>query len=509
MKKLYAFLASSTMLIMLVALGILGSEVANAQTYTSTSYVFHQVNTPDAQGLGSGPNWNPQSLTVDNSGELQYYAPYYFDELCGASHLLPFNFTLGAAQLVGGTNSFTITCSGNVVLSPTWPSPDEDYELPYGDYNFTEWEPYGVNESYYNYCEDLTMEESEYDDAPYLGEFANYILMPFSTGGEDYCYLPELSSNPTKFSYGVLGSAPNRELVIEVDYMHCGYDGIEGSFNTWTSFQTVIYEGGLSKFQFNYGPTVGTNPFGFDKEENWAPLSVNGVNWPGSWDYAYAYNEGSYLLIEDYGSYVGFKLTPNNFAMVDFGGNGWNANNKMYVAYNTPYGSSGEPLFPDTTSQLPQSSILFAVAYPYDLTAGAITLPKSEEPYPLNTPFTPTATMTNSGSSVPTSCSVLLTISEVGVGQVYNEVLSMKNTAQAASGIFPAIPAIPASFGQTTIQFPSYTPGVSSLLPAGNGNGGYGIYEDTMIIYNLAPTADQNPSDNEATNEWTVRRRTT
>ena len=70
MKKLYAFLASSTMLIMLVALGILGSEVANAQTYTSTSYVFHQVNTPDAQGLGSGPNWNPQSLTVDNSGEL-------------------------------------------------------------------------------------------------------------------------------------------------------------------------------------------------------------------------------------------------------------------------------------------------------------------------------------------------------------------------------------------------------------------------------------------------------
>ena len=230
-------------------------------------------------------------------------------------------------------------------------------------------------------------------------------------------------------------------------------------------------------------------------------FSVNGVNWPGSWDYAYAYNEGSYLLIEDYGSYVGFKLTPNNFAMVDFNGNGWNANNKMYVAYNTPYGSSGEPLFPDTTSQLPQSSILFAVAYPYDLTAGAITLPKSEEPYPLNTPFTPTATMTNSGSSVPTSCSVLLTISEVGVGQVYNEVLSMKNTAQAASGIFPAIPAIPASFGQTTIQFPSYTPGVSSLLP-GNGNGGYGIYEDTMIIYNLAPTADQNPSDNEVTNEW-------
>src|SRR5439155_9766277 len=41
--------------------------------------------------------------------------------------------------------------------------------------------------------------------------------------------------------------------------------------------------------------------------------------------------------------------------------------------------------------------------------------------------------------------------------------------------------------------------GVSAFTPSS-----YGIYDDTVVVFNYQPTPDQNPSDNTTTNEFTV-----
>ena len=240
--------------------------------------------------------------------------------------------------------------------------------------------------------------------------------MPFALG-YDINVIPSESTNPTVFQYATLGTAPNREFVVECDYMHTCYD-YAYNYNTYTSFQTVIYEAGISAFQFNYGPTVGSNPFGYSRQQ-WSalPLNVNGVSFPGSWS-GYmpdVVNEGSYFFVEEYGGICGMKLTANNYIMVDFNANGWNANNQFYVAYNTPYGANGMPLFPDTTAATVRHEICYCVS----LISGGNHSSLNEQPYALSAPFTPTATLTNDGSSVPTS--LRLFVSEVGVGQVYNQ----------------------------------------------------------------------------------------
>ncbi len=658
MKKLYAFQASLTMLLALVALGIVSSGALRAQSYTSTSYLVHKIDVPDAQGLGSGPNWTPLSGgTVDATGELPYYTGEYGD-YGGTGHPLPFNVRFGNVQLTTA-NSWHFTCDGSVIMSPTWGQ--TWYYYPFDGYNFKEVETYGtaVGVDFYNYAYPECLVNSEYNGGSY-GEFPNYFLMPFDVGYELYGYIPQ-ETNPTVFKYNVLGSAPNRELVCEVDNMHTGYDW-SGAYpanpSTYVSFQTVVYESGISQFQFNYSPTTGSDPFHYDVTYTGCPFTYGVYKFPGSWDLAYCYNEGSYALVEDYAGMCGMKLTSNNYLMIDFNGNGWNASNQFVVGYNTPYGSNGSPLMCDTAAKLPQSSIRMFIAFPYDFTASAISVPINENPYtlyqplsytvagntftgngsayttgtdvvftttgampsplvagavyyvtnatnilgvntfqvlttpvgaanytvtaaspgvftslatpttngyPVGTPvrftnvggtlpaplvagttyyvvnpaFTPVTgamtfnvsatyggaaiaitttgtgtnsvtpqpvttttagtgnsmyatvqplvTVTNDGSSTPTSAQVSFAISEIGQGQLYNQVV----TLNAASN-----PPIPAPFTSVVLELPTFTPG---LL---NGQLGYGIYEDTMIVYNLVPTADQNPADNQLTNEW-------
>ncbi len=475
MKKLYAFL------IALLMLDALPSSIVQAQTYTINSYLVHKIDTPDPQGLGSGPNWKPITGTVDVSGELGSYAPYFEGELCGNGHQLPFPVRFGNTQLTTA-NTFTITCAGSVILSPTW---DPSWiEEPIDGYNFTEVETTGANQSFYNSASPTINQQGEIDEGS-VGVYANDILMPF-TIGYSFNVISSESSNPTKFQYTVLGTAPNRELVVEVDNMHTFEDYAYG-YNTSCSWQTVIYEAGISQFQFNYGPVVGNNPFGFDQAYEGCPVSYNGYVFPGSWGLGFGANEGSYALMEGYSSICGMKMGANQYIMIDWDGNGWNVNNPFVVEYNTPYGPGG-PLMPDSAARLPQSSIRFQIAYPYDFAAGTITFPGNEQPEPLNTTFSPQAIIVNNGSSVPASLQVNFTMTEIGIGQVYNQTVTL-TSAQ-----------LPGPFSQKSITLPPFTPGVSS--PISRGAIGYGIYEDSMTVFNLLPTADQNPVDNISSNEW-------
>lgn len=96
--------------------------------------------------------------------------------------------------------------------------------------------------------------------------------------------------------------------------------------------------------------------------------------------------------------------------------------------------------------------------------------------------MTPTAVIQNAGSSVSSSAQVNFTITEYGVGQVYNQTITLSNANTYS---------VPPAFGQETVTFPSFTPTA------------YNIYEDTITVYNLQPVADQYPGNNQNSDEWT------
>ncbi len=474
MRKLYAFL------IVMVAMGAISTEIARAQ-YTINDYVVRKVDAPDPQGLGSGANWHAITGTVDQSGELAYYQGYY--PYGGTPHPLPFNVTFADKQLTT-SNNFEITCCGSVNLSPTWPS--TAYYYPYDGYNFMEWEPTSSGGSYYNYEYGESTGNNEYDGGSY-GEFSNYTLAPFA--GYMINYIPEESGPKSAFQYAVLGSAPNRELVVEADNQY-SFENYAFGWTNYVSWQTVIYESGISHFQFNYSPTTGSNPFQYSTTYENCPITFGSRTYPGSWAYTeYSYNYGSYALIEALTCWVGMKTTGGQFIDIDFNGNGWDESRDFYVAHNTMYGSDGSPMMPDTCRYLPQSSVSMQIAWNYDFSADAITNPPSEALEAKGTAFTPTVQITNQGRLIPTSLQVNLVMSIVNGPEVYNQTITV-----------PPSGSLPGAFSTGTVSFPPYTPHDTTI--DGILYYGYNIYEDTAIVFNLQPTADQDPSNNTTTNEW-------
>src|SRR5439155_25105645 len=162
------------------------------------------------------------------------------------------------------------------------------------------------------------------------------------------------------------------------------FDYAYGSTN-YGSWQTVIYENAISAFKFNYGPTVGSNPF----YQGTGSTSINGWVWPGSWDYNSVSNYGSYIYFYDLRAICGIKSTGGACITLDWNANGWDATRPFIYAYNRArygYYSGNSTLssystatnastvttdyvtgfFPDTARKLPRSSIKFLIAYNYD-----------------------------------------------------------------------------------------------------------------------------------------------
>jgi len=402
-------------------------------------------------------------------------------------------------------------------------------------------------------------------------------------------YVPGLTANQPYYKYAVLGSAPNRELVVEAGNQHPMYDYVVNSAgNNFGSWQTVIYESGISQMQFNYGPTVGDPRRVFPTYNGQAsslPFTINGFTWPGSWCYMYAYNYGSYAYMSGYRAKCGMKTTQNQNILIDWNGNGWDASKPFvythndvrygqYSYYNTTTyrksdgttftSESDGGFFPDTARYLPQSSIRMTIAWDYDFSA--------DKSYP-GIAFASAADGVGNGTTTFTSSSGQFNASMVGqnlwirnVGPVrINAVNSSTNITLAgpvASGsgynwqvstqgvgyvqpgqqLYPTVQItnqgrqmpsqLTIRYRITTLGASTYTMTYDSVITSANlptafnsqlivfaqpsqqaifrlGNSGnpvgsdqWNIYEDTVTIFGLSPTADQNPGDNQTTDEW-------
>ena len=339
--------------------------------------------------------------------------PYYYN--ISSPIQLPFNFRFMDQQLTT-SNVFYVNGSGSVIFDPSW----------CGYFDFDGYSIYFPGSSYFPY--DLWGSEYSSGGACYD---PGYKLMPlealsynnFATGCE--------------YTWAVVGSAPNRQLVVQTK-TRTGYVG--GIVGSW---QAIVFENGISKFEFSYGPitgNVGGNYFGLDQGSN------------------------------RYGAISGVKGGPG-YSFLTIGHNGAGSPS---VLYNNPnYQDNGYG------TSWPTVNYTISIAYPSDMTALNITAPLDQSIQTIGSLQTPVVTVMNSGSTRPTSAQVLLQITQAGTGVVYNRSVTLTGAQ------------VPLPFTSTAVAFPSFA------VPA------FGIYYDTAIVYNLLPTADQNPVDNSITNTWT------
>src|SRR6266511_1680228 len=115
MRRLYAFL------LLLVGIGAISSELALAQTptYAPSDYIVRKIDQKDAQGLGSGSNWQELSggTTVTGTYIGQYQGQ--MGAYTSIAYQMPFNFRYLNNQLTT-TNNFFVDDCGSIILSPTW-----------------------------------------------------------------------------------------------------------------------------------------------------------------------------------------------------------------------------------------------------------------------------------------------------------------------------------------------------------------------------------------------------
>ncbi len=461
MRKLYGFLLA------LLVLGAVSSGVAQAQTYAITDYLVRTAN-------NSGPSYQEITGTHIANLEATNYQIYY--QLSGPIQV-PFNFRFLNQQFTT-SSTFQINGAGDVFFSPTWSA---------GTNNYPDYDAY----YYYFYMSNSSTHqgyiypyEAYYNEADYTsyGYYPNFKLSP--NAGYHYQY-PAVQIADVEWT--VLGSAPNRQLVVQFKNFLQNYYYYNPTLAS--NFQSVVYEGGISSFQFNYGRQVGT--ISTNAYSGW------GYNYGGYYGYGtfcgIKADNGQNLSLGWYGSTSG-GINDANFAP--------NASVAMSTGQNPKWGynlyGSGEQYYLDNNgvkqngtgsyctmnciTNLPSTSYRIFIAYPYDLTAGLISAPADQSIQNLGSVQQPTVTLTNSGTVRPTSAVLQFQISLAGTGVVYNQSITL-SSAQ-----------LPAPFQTITIGagiLPTFT------VPS------YGIYTDTVIVYNLLPTADQNPVDNSSNNSWT------
>ncbi|HEX5317338.1 MAG TPA: hypothetical protein VFX22_11880, partial [Candidatus Kapabacteria bacterium] len=468
----------------MLMLALVSSGAVHAQTYAITDY---QVRTAS----GSGSSYQRISGThvteIENnpSGQQDYF------EWMSNPIQVPFNFRFLNQQFTTSNNLY-VDGTGDVILDPNInasaiQSSNEKLIL---DNYFVE---SIIFDKTNGFGEDfpINYEDNEFffNGSPSITEleYPLYMLDPMPT-------VDEISFNED-LEWTVLGSAPNREFVYQVSNREADFSGFGGTATM--DFQTVIYEHGISTFQFNYGPETGTFSTGFF--EGWGECENE-----GSEDVAFSgmtgikATAGQYLNIGWYGS-TASGINAYRYASDQGESNTTGTNPKF--AYNV--NGTGTEYYLDNNgvkqtqtgsyytlnnslSHLPNTSYKIFIAWPNDFSADAITNPVNGDLKPKGVPFIPRVQITNQGTLRPTSVQVNLTMSVLGGAQVYNQTVTV---------IPPAAP-----FASQTVSFPAYTPHDTTiggvLYPA------YNIYEDSAIVFNLVPTADQSPGDNVTVDEW-------
>jgi hypothetical protein len=241
--------------------------------------------------------------------------------------------------------------------------------------------------------------------------------------------------------YATIGSPGNRKYIVECDNK-TSYPGYFNGNVPLGSWQVVLYEAGISTMQFNYQTAVGN---------------------PGNQWY-------------DYG-------TGTGTGFITHGGCGGELS--LFTGSNGAPGSTPSfttcGYYDNEYYALPTVSYRIFIAYPYDMSADAITSPANQSIILKDLAVDVTGIISNQGSSQPSGTTVRRQIWRVGdPTPVYTNDLVLSGGS------------IPLSFNSANVSWPQFTPTQ------------YGIYEDSMFIVSVSPTADQYTANNLAVSEFTV-----
>ena len=175
---------------------------------------------------------------------------------------------------------------------------------------------------------------------------------------------------------------------------------------------------------------------------------------------------------------------PKNVRRVDINFNPWQTERFYFIQFGfTTFGWDQNT----DGAKLMANALTWAGQKAYDLSADIITNPANQTIETVGSPFIPTVQISNHGYQIPTSVTVRFQITPYGSA---TPVYSHDTVLTGAS--IPAGMSIPATaFPSVVIQFPAFTPMLQGVL-----------YEDTVIILNLQPVADQKPLNNIATSEF-------
>ncbi|MDP4199161.1 MAG: hypothetical protein Q8902_06295, partial [Bacteroidota bacterium] len=464
MRKLYiVFLA------VLLMGAILSPRLSQAQPYTINQYLLRTT-------TGSGSSWQPLA-----SGTVLSGLPSYYYNVSSAQPF-PFSFRFLNTTYTS-SNSFVVNGCGSVILSQTYIGQPYDFEDGYNygyDYDYGS----GQISSAYDIPYDFQYGESGYYYPNYKAaamEYLNYNA--FAPGG-----------SAAQIQWAVLGTAPNRQLVVETLHNHSYYAYVySGNSTLEESHQVVFFENGISKFQFNYAPQIGTR---------------------STYGWGYGYVSGTFNYDGD-GAETGIKETGGQYMMINFNNpvrsynNGTNsmapggaapvwaygAGTGQYtlnsagsrVTYSS-YPGYGPPHLGNCNCDMPQVSYMIFIAWPSDFSADFCYMsqsPTGTRPatpyYQPSTQLYPTVQITNQGTGIPTQLTVRFRTTVLGAS---NYIYTYDSVITAAN--------LPGAFASKLIVFNSPT----SSYTTGPAPGSWNIYEDTATVFGLTPTADQAPSDN-------------
>jgi hypothetical protein len=429
MRKLYAFIVC-----MAVVLGLSASTL-QAQSYNAQSYLVRTEADP----------W----INISGTPMPEIFSSYNTYGDCNVSDpiSIPFNFRL--ADRVSHT--FRVTPAGTVFFDTA------SYANVYRNAQLGYW--FNVDYGYYGfwYAYDYSNSYQQLSYTPI------YSIMPWA--GQHY------NGPITTWQWAVVGTAPNRKFVVETDNAQGYYQQAYSGGGTQGSYQVILSESGISTIEFAYHASSYSSTYAWQAS---GAGVVTGIKVGGY--YVYNYPPGSYNYAPSNNQYVSISTSP---------------------AYNTPglspaKVSSYSSYYNNQYNNLPTVGYRVFIAFPYDLSADAITYPANQSILVANQTLSPTGVISNQGSQPLTGATVRRQIWRLGdATPLYTSDIVLSSTPDIYGN------SLPANFTSKTVTFAPFT------IPAAPG--GYGIYEDTMYVVSTVPTESSGASINNVTvSEFTV-----